>query len=301
MLILLKRILGLGWNNVSRNAGLSFVAVFAIVATLLLAVFVFTVNDFSEMIVDNVKDKISISVYFKDGVDEKTIQEVKESVLLLEETKSVEYTSKEEAFEIFIERYKNNPTVMASLAEVGNPFLSSLSIKSGSPEGYEIIADHLHQSPLMIFFEKIDYEQRKLTIESVFAITTKAQKVGFAFAVILAVIAVLIVFNTIRLAIYSMKDEIKIMRLVGVSDGFIRGLFIMQGAIIGVLSFTLSFAIVFGCGMLFGGKVDNLIDGIYLFEYLKANFLVILLLQLLLGLGLGIISSFISAVKHLKD
>jgi cell division transport system permease protein len=301
MRIVLKRIFKLGWKNVSRNIALSLVAVFVITTTIVLATFVFAVKDFSDLLVEDIKDKMSISVYLKDGVDEETVLEVKEGLLELEETRSVKYISKEEALESFMERYKDDPMIMASLAEVGNPLLSSLSIKAENIDGYEVIAEHLNESPLRIFFEKIDYDQRKTVIQEVFRITELSQKVSFSLAAILALIAISIVFNTIRLAIYGMRDEIKTMRLVGVSNRFISGLFVSQGIIIGLVSFLASFLIVFGIGIFLGENLKSLIPGLDLFNYLKTNFSFIFLLQIILSVSLGVFSSVFATSKYLKE
>jgi cell division transport system permease protein len=296
-----KRILNLSWNNVYRSAGLSLVAVFVITVTILLSTFIFAVKDFSDLLVEDIKERISISVYFKDGVDEETILEVKQGVSELKETRSVEHISKEKALEDFIERHKDKPEIMASLAEVGNPFPSSLNIKAETVEGYEVIASYLDESPLRIFFEKIDYDQRKPVIDKVFEITNTAQKVSFSLAIILALISISIVFNTVRLAIYGMKEEIKVMRLIGVSNRFIQTLFIAQGAIMGFVSFLISFLIVFSLGIFFGDNIKSLIPGLDFFSYLKANFVFILLMQLFLGVGLGKISSIAAVARHLKS
>ncbi len=301
MLTTIKRIFNLAWSNVSRNFGLSLVAVFVITITVLLITSIYAIKDFSELLVEDVKDRISVGVYFKDGVEEDVIFEIKDSVLGLEETRGVEYTSKLEAFDIFVERYENDPVLMASLIEVGNPFLASLNIKSNTIEGYQVIVNHLENSPLSIFIEDIDYDQRKEVINNIFEITVIAQQIALILAIITAIIAILIVFNTVRLAIYGMKEEIKMMRLVGVSNKFIKALFVMQGAIIGALSFISAFIFVFISALLFSERLRLLIPSLDLFNYLKENFLIIVLVQILVGLGLGIISSVTATIRYLKD
>ncbi len=300
MFIVLKRILNLSWNNISRNASLSLVAFFIIFLTVFLATFIFTVRDFSSMVVEDVRDQIGISVYFKAGVDEETIFETKESILTLKETKSVRYASRSEIFENFIERHKDNPVIMASLAETGNPFLSSLSVKSDTAEGYEVIASYLKESSSRIFFEKIDYDQKKSTIDNIFYITSLTQRIGFTLAGIFSLIAVLLVFSIVRLTLYEMREEIKTMRLVGVSKRFLQGLFVMQGTIIGAASFLFSFLIIFGFGFLFNQNLSSLIPGFEISPYLKANFLFIFLMQMLIGVGLGMISSIAATAKYLR-
>ena len=296
-----KRILNLGWINVSRNMGLSLAAVFIISITLIFVTLIFIVKDFGEILINDIEDKINVSVYFKEGVDEETILEVQREILEIEETKSVDYLSRGKAFDIFIERHKENPVIMASLAEVGNPFLASLNIKSKTSEGYQQIVTYLNESPSYIFFEKIDYTQRKDVIESIFNVTSLTRRIGIFSVIIFSLIAFLIVFNVVRLTIYGMKEEIKTMRLVGVSCSFIRSLFVFQGVIIGAIAFLVAFMTTFGFGIFFGDRLMNLIPNLDVFAYLKNNFLFILSVQLVVGIGLGALSSMIATTKHLKN
>ncbi len=300
MITILKRMLKLAWTNVFRNSGLSLAAVFIIFVTLIFATSIFIVKDFGELIIKDVEDKISVSVYFKDGVDEETILEIKKEISENQVVRSVDYFSKDETFDIFIEKYKDNPVIMASLAEVGNPFLASLSIKSESQKGYENIVTYLNGSPSRIFFEKIDYNERKDVIESIFNLIALVRKVGLALFLVLSFIAILIIFNVVRLTIYGMKEEIKIMRLVGVSCSYIRGLFVLEGFIIGMLSFLIAFLFTFSFGIFFGDKINNLIPSLDIFNYLKNNFLLILSTQLIIGIILGVFSSIIAVSKHFK-
>ncbi len=301
MITILKRIFHLGRINIFRNAGLSLAAIFIISVVLIFAVSIFTVRDFGELLIKDVEDRVSISVYFKEGVDEETILELKDEILEIEETESVEYFSRSETLNLFIDRYKDNPVIMASLAEVGNPFLASLIIKSETTKGYEVIASYLTESPSRIFFEKIDYDERKEVIENIFNITSTIRSVGLVLVLVLSFIAILIVFNIIRLAIYGMREEIKIMKLVGVSNAYIRNVFVFQGFIIGFISFLISFLFVFGFGLFFGDAVNNFIPGLDIFTYLKNNFLFIVFVQIAIGLGLAILSSLMAIGRYLKN
>ncbi len=301
MITILKRIFNSAWVNIFRNMGLSLAAVFIISIILIFAISIFTVKDFSELLIEDVEDRISISVYFKEGVDEETVLGIKDEISKKEEVKSIQYFSRNETLNLFIDRYEDNPVIMASLAEVGNPFLASLNIKSETTEGYESIASYLTENPSRIFFEKIDYDERKDVIESIFNITSTVRKTGIALVLILSLIAVLIVFNIIRLAIYGMKEEIKIMKLVGVSNGYIRGIFIFQGFIIGLISFLVSFLVVFSFGLFFGEAINKFIPGLDVFTYLKNNFLFVISIQVVIGLGLGVLSSLMAVGRYLKN
>lgn len=299
MFIALKRSLKLAWMNFSRNIGFSVVAVAAIAVTIIFITFVFIVKDFSESVVVDIKDKIAISVYFKESVDEETILNVKQEILEIEEAVLVEYISKQEALEDFIERHKDNLILMASLAEVGNPFLASLNIRADNAEDYDLIVGYLNESSSRVFFEKIDYDQRRPIIQEVSRITSLAERIGVVGALVMAFIAFITVFNIVKLAIYRMKEEISIMRLVGVSRTFIRSSFLFQGIIIGVFGVLLSWFII-GLTLITIGEKINYIFNINLVSYLQTNIELLVIVQFTAAFILGIFSSLTAIRKYLK-
>ncbi len=283
-----------------RNMGLSLVAVFAIAVTLLFLTFAIVARDFTEAVTSDVKEKVTMSVYFKEGVDEETILGVKEEIQTLPDIREIEYISKQRALESFIERHKDNPVLMAALAEVGNPFLSSLSINAESAGGYEMAVAFLEDSPSRVFFEKIDYDARKSIIEDIFNFTSTVQKTGMVIAIIMGLIAVLVVFNIVRLAIYGMKEEISIMRLVGVSRKFIASSFIFQGAITGIVGVLASLIVIVVSVLMFGERIAELIPGLDIAAYLATNYLYLFAVQFGTALVLGISSSLVAIAKYLR-
>ncbi|MDA1337147.1 MAG: FtsX-like permease family protein, partial [bacterium] len=113
-------------------------------------------------------------------------------------------------------------------------------------------------------------------------------------------IAVLVAFNTIRLTIYGSRDEIEVMRLVGASNWFIRGPFIIQGVIVGVLATLITTLLFFPVTLFVGIKLQSFAPGFDLFSYFASNLLVIVFLQLAVGVGLGVISSLLALRRHLR-
>ncbi len=301
MFVSLKRVIRAGWINFRRNTSLSVVGVFVICLTILLTISIFTVRDFGQAIVDDIQDKMSVSLYFKESVDEVTVLETKDAIDRLDDVIETKYISQSQALENFIERYKDNPVIMAGVAEIGDSFLRpTLIIKSNTLEGYDNIAFFLEDSPSRIFFDEIDYARRRAVIEDIFAIIDITIKVGITLAIAMGLIAMLIVISTVKLAAYGMKEEIEILRLVGVSRRFIMSSFIIQGLIIGLFASTLSFIIVFGSGLFFGERINIFIPGLDLMSYLNDNFVIILLIQFGIGVILGSLSSLITTRKYLK-
>ena len=148
--------------------------------------------------------------------------------------------------------------------------------------------------------DKVDYHQRKSVIEKLFALTDGINNIGLFFSIFFGIIAILVAFNTVRIAIYSSKEEISVMRLVGASNSFIRGPFIVQGAIIGFIAAIITFFITLGLSYGFDARVQIIAPGISILSIFLNNIFLLLLIQLATGVGLGIISSCIAIRKYLK-
>lgn len=296
----LKRITKFAWVNFFRNSGLSFVSVFTIFTTVFLISSIFIVKDVTNVIIEGVEDKISIGVYFKEGIAEENILQTKEEISKIEGVREVEYTSKEQALESFIKKHKENLTLMASLAEVENPFPASINIKAENTEDYKIINETILDGSFVEMFDKVDYDSRKSVIESVGVISSNISKALMIISIVLAIISILIVFNTIRLAIYGMKDEIEIMKLVGVSQRFIGGSFVLQGIIVGLIAAFFGLIIITIIVFALKEKMITFIPGFNFIQYFKENLEIIIGTQLISGLVLGIISSFTATKKYLR-
>jgi cell division transport system permease protein len=297
----LKRIFHSGWLNFSRDGGLVIANISILVMAISVITSLFIFRDVSQFLISSLREKVDISVYFKSEAPEEDILEAKKEIAEIPEVKEVEYVSPAKALEKFKERHKDNPVLMESLAEVGvNPFLASLNIRAFQAQQYQKITNFLEGSNFENIIEKVDYYQRKPVIERIFSLTSNLNMIGISLSIILAIIAILVAFNTIRLAIYNSREEIKIQRLVGASNWFIRGPFLVQGAIAGFSAFLISLLLFTLVCWIFGSRVEILFPGLNLFTFFIANFWIILLIQLVTGVGLGIVSSLIATKRYLE-
>jgi len=300
MFTLLKRIIRSGWLNFSRNSGLSLATIFIMVMTISLVTSLFLFRDITQFLISGLEEKVDISVYFKEATPEEDILRFGEEINKIPEVKNVEYVSREAALESFTQRYKDNQVIMESLAEVENPLLASLNIKAREASQYMTVANFLETSSYKNLIDKVDYYQRKPVIERIFSITSAINKTGIGLSLILAIVAILVAFNTIRLAIYNSKEEISFMRLVGASDWFIRGPFLVQGAISGFAAAIITLLIFTGALFFLGPKLEILFLGLNIFNSFTGNLGILFLIQIFTGVGLGVVSSIIAIRKYLK-
>ncbi len=301
MFLTLSRIIKYGFKNFLRNGWLST----ATIAVMFLALFVLQsliiFNVVAKTAITSVQNKIDISVYFKSNATEDAILNLKKSLEGLSEVKKVEYVSQDQALAEFQARHQENSAVSQAIEELGtNPLLASLNIKANNPKEYAAIAAYLNNESLSPIIEKVSYAQNQVVINRLISIVDTAKRGGIILTLIAAIIAVLVAFNTIRLAIYSNRDAIGIMRVVGASNNFIRGPYIVEGVLYGILAGVLSFAVIVPLITYASPYMANFIPDMNLQNYFASNFLRLLGYQLIFGTVLGVFSSFFAVRRYLQ-
>jgi cell division transport system permease protein len=297
----LKRITKTGWQSLTRDGGLIFANIFILALAISVITSLFLFKESSSFVLSTLQDKMDVSVYFKADVTEDQILGVKDEIASISEVKEVSYVSRDDALNIFIDRHKNDPVLLESLNEVGvNPFLASLSVKTFEASQYETVASLLDSSKYKDLIDKVDYYERKPVIDRIFSLTSSFNMAGVIISLILALVAVLVTFNTVRLAIYSLREEIKIQRLVGASNWFIRGPFLVQGALAGAIAALACLLLFSLLTFLLNSKIAALFPDLNMFSLFLSNFWLIFSLQMISGIGLGVVSSLIAVRKYLK-
>jgi cell division transport system permease protein len=293
----LKRVINAGWISFRRQAGLSLANVFIMTLVISAVTALFLFHQVSQFLIKALEEKVDISVYFREITPESEILRIKDEIAKIPEVRQVEYVSQEAAAERLLAR---RPELIDSVGETeGFLNIASLNIKVYTADQYAAVASFLENSPFAQQID-IDYYERKPVIERIFSINSAINRAGIALSAILGVIAFLMAFNQVKLAIFNAREEIGIQRLVGASNWFIRGPFLAQGVFAGVAATLVSFLIFLTTLAFLGPKMEILFPGLNLFSYFIANFFLILSLQLLTGIGLGIISSLIAMRKYLE-
>lgn len=297
----LKRNIRQGFINFWRNGWVSLATVLVMVLTLFVVGALFFSNVLLTSALQSLEDKVDISVYMKTSAGEPDILSLRSELEKLAEVKSVEYVSREEALDQFQELHKENALITQSLDELGdNPLGANLNVKAKDPRQYEAISRFLEAPSFANTIDKINYRQNQLIIERLTGLLNASRALGLGITVVFSFIAILVAFNTIRLAIYTSRDEISIMRLVGATNSYIRGPFLVEGIIHGVISSLITALAFFPLAAWLGPKADRFFGGPNLYHYYISNFLIIFLMLLAIGVLLGVISSFIATRRYLK-
>ncbi len=312
----IKRIIRSGFINFWRSGFLSFAAI--VVMTLSLSVFgaIIFANAFGHAMIDQVKGKVDINVYFSLTAKESDILALQTTINQLPEVANTQYVSSTTALANFTNKWQNNALITQALGEIGyNPIRAVLNITAKDPSDYAGIAEFLGSNSALAkdgttIINNVNYSQNKLVIERLSLLISIVEKVGSIIAIILIVLAVIIIFNTIRVIVYNSRDEIGVMKLVGASNMYVRGPFVISGAIYGVISGLISLIIL----AIFAYYSDRLlirlsgVQGINDFSnivnifanYFMQNFGQIFGVIMGSGIVLGAVSSYVAVRRYLK-
>ncbi len=258
-------------------------------------------NFLSVKIVTSLQEKVDVTAYFKTEASENEIMKVKDDLGGLTEVGYVEYVSRDQALEDFKTLHVGDVLIQDSLAELDeNPLQASLNIKAIDPSQYADIVTFLEGNKFRTLIDKINFYENEQVISRVQTIAYGIQNWGVLLTMVLAVIAVLVTFNTIRLTIYNQRQEIEIMRLVGGSNWHIRAPYLVEGALYGVLASVATLVIFYPVVYLASPKVELLMPNASLIGYFSSNAFMYVGMILSAGVLLGVISSAVAIRRFLR-
>ena len=296
----LKRIIKSGYQSFRRNGWLSVATITVMVLVLFVIGGIVFVGALAQTVVLSLESKIDISVYFSPDAKEENILAAKEDIEKRPEVRDVTYISRERALAVFRDTHKDNALIISALDELGeNPLEASINIKAKDSSHYGAISEFVAKKNYL-GVEKINYFDNQIVIDRLSSIVETVRGSGAVAALVLAAVAVLVAFNTIRLAIYSMREEIGIMRLVGASSWFIRGPFLINGLFYGMSSAAITTFLFFPLSWLTAPKLMRIVPDFDLYQYFLTHFFQFSLIMVIVGVGLGVISSFIAIRRHLE-
>jgi cell division transport system permease protein len=301
MINFLRKTFKNGWENFWRQGFLTFATSLVIFIAVILGTGLFFFQGGVSFLTQQLEDKIDISVTFKSGVERDAILQIKDNLLTLSQVKKVDYISSEDAYNAFVTNHEGDKYMEALSLLGANPFLPALRIQTKEPSQYKDVSDYLAKDEYKDLISEVNDYKRGVMIQKLSDITRSVQVLGLSLTVFLSLIAVIITFNTLRLSIYSQKEEIEIMRLVGAKNSFIRSPFLVQGGLCGFFASIISFMLLTIVLFAFNSQLTNLFMGFDCLAFFKSNILSIILLELISGVGLGLISSYFAVRKYLRD
>jgi len=298
----LLRVIKFALQDLGRNISLSFMTVFILTLMLLSVNVLWSLDVLTRQAVEAVKNQIDVSLYFVPETTDKNITDIKAYIVAFPEVTDLKLQSREEVLQSFKDKHKSQPEVIDALQELGdNPFGPTMIIKTKEPEDYKKIIAALNAPEYEKLIEAKSFDNHEEAITKLQNITNRIEKIGFGLAVLFAAISFLIIFNTIRVAIYTQRVEISIKRLVGASNWFIRGPYIVESIIFTILSVGATIAIIFGALQWIDPYLAVILpNGFSLTNYYYSLIFPLFGIQAAAVLLLTIISSSLAMRKQLK-
>ncbi len=301
-----KRIIKAGVLGFWRNTVVSLASILIMVVTLSVLLSLVFGSTMLDTALVSLKEKVDVNVYFLPATEETDVLNLKEQLEQLPEVSSVEYLSREEVLERFRQRHEGDQLTLQALDELGeNPLGATLNIQAQETSQYETIANFLESDSALganqsTIIDNVNFNQNRVAIERLTRIIDSAETLGFALTILLIVLSIIITFNTIRLAIYTSREEISVMRLVGASNMYTRGPFIIEGMLYGVVAGVITLAIFYPISYWLGPHTESFFGSINMLDYYVTHFPQLFGIVIGSGIILGAISSFLAVRKYLK-
>ncbi|HEY9715045.1 MAG TPA: permease-like cell division protein FtsX [Chroococcales cyanobacterium] len=292
--------------NFLRNVSLAIAAMAVMIVTLTIVLFSLITNATFSNTIDQITNKIDVSVYLKDSVTQPQTDELIKQLKKLPNTESVEYLSKADVLKQYEAQNAGNQQLQLAIDETSNPLPATIHVKPKDLNKLQDIKDFLSKPQItQLQSDPPSYSGNlKQAIDNITHATNILREIGVIAVIIFAVISALIIFNTIQMAIFNRRDEIQIERLLGASTWYIRGPFVVESAIYGILSAIASVLIINSIFVTASSTLQasslGLLDIGYATTYFDAHFWQFLTLQLGIGIVIGAVSSVVATRRYLK-
>jgi cell division transport system permease protein len=296
------RVIKFAFQDIFRNISLSLMTILILVLMLLSVNTLLVIRVLTSQATTQIKEQIDVAIYFDHEATDGQIGEVRDYVNNFPEVVTTTYFTREEVLAQFREQHADNPEIVASLDELGeNPLGATLVVKTREPSDYNKIIEALRVPEYENIIEAKTFGDTEKAIERIDTITTQVERFTLALSVLFAVIAFLIIFNTIRVAIYTERTEISIKKLVGATNWFVRGPYILEALVFSVVSMIITWIMI----LMVGRFLDPYVAVVFgqaniLTNYFTSHILMLLGIQFLAVLLLTVFSSLLAMRRHLK-
>ncbi len=287
-------------QDIARNFWLSLVTIIILVLALSLVNILLTVQVVTQSAINSLKEKVDVTLDLKSQAQEGEILALKGQISNLEKVRTVEYISKSQAIETFRKEHENDPDILQALRELNtNPLTASLIIKPKDIDQYEALITDLNKidSPII---DGRNFDNPKTMLDKINAITDKINQIGIAVSLLFILITILVVYNSIRVTIYTHKKEIRVMRLVGASNWFIRAPFLISSIIYTAIGLLVTLLLFYPLLNLMQPYLEYFFNGykLNLITYFQSNFIMIFGTQFAVASLVNLSASFIAVRKY---
>jgi len=302
-----KRIVRTGFVNFWRNSFVTAASILVMTTTLfVLGSFLF-LDAMLDQTLDNISSRVDINIYFTPDARESDILAIQESIENLEEVDEVNYQASDQVFDEFEDRHSGDDVINEALDELDeNPFGAVLNVLANDPSLYPVINEFIESDATLTeegenIIQDVNFNRNSEAIARLTNIINTVDFLSIALLIFFAFISILITFNTVRLAIYNSRDEIAVMKLVGASNTYIRGPFVIEGVMYGIASALVALLLFYPLTLWIGDSAATFFGSTNLLDYYVDNFSSFFGILTVTGIVLGSISSFAAVKKYLNN
>ncbi len=293
----------IAFQNFYRNVGLFLVTIIIIILALFSINLLIVLNILTNASINVIKNKIDISVYFKPEISQEQVHSIKSRLEVLPEIKNVQFLQKKDALLKFQKIHKNDPKILEALQELDdNPLGDSLIIQAKEIRDYKIILNILNEKQYNNYIYDKDFGDYEKYINQLNLSSKKIQQIILVISFLFSLIGILVILNTVKITIYTRREEIGIMKLVGATNWFIKIPFILETIICNLFAFLICIIIFYPFLYIIQPLIVGFLED-YNFNiiiYFKQHFLQIFGWQFVFVIILAIISSSLAIKKYLK-
>lgn len=299
------RICRYGLSNFARNAWLTTAATVVMTVTLTIILATFTLHLVFNDTLTEIRQKIDISIYLADNITQQQQNQLESDIQHVTSVTTIDYTSKAQARQDYISQNSGDAQQIEALSVLGdkNPFPASLRVHVSDTNHLSAISDLVNQDKYKSYQSKPASlnGSRKDAIENIARAAQFSEIAGLVVSGLFLVLSIMVIFNTIRMAIFNRRDEIEIMKLIGAEKSFIRGPFIVEACLYGVFAAVVAIALMYVVLLTAGPGVSSY--GISIqptISFFSTYPALIFVCELLAGVLIGIMSSLLAIRRYLK-
>ncbi len=300
------RIIHAGIINFVRSISVAVAAIAVMVITLTIILFSVLTNISFSNTISQITAQIDISVYLKDSVNKSQTNTLVTNLKKLSDVKSVLYLDKNQVLAQYEAQNSNNSQLLSAISQTTNPLPATIIIKPYDLNTISSIKNYLIRPSISALqSDPPSYSgDRELAINRITHATNILRKIGVVAIIVFLVVSALIIFNTIQMTIFNRRDEIQTMRLLGASKTYIRGPFIVESIIYGIVAAAVSILLInelfVAATSAFQANSLGILNIGYANTYFDNHFFLFLSMQLIIGVIIGSVSSFIATRRYLK-
>jgi cell division transport system permease protein len=296
------RVIKFAFQDMFRNISLSLMTVLILVLMLLSINTLVVIRVLTQQATVSVKNQIDVSIFFDPEATDEEVEEIKSYVNSFPEVLEIKYMDEKEVLENFREQHAGNIEILAALDELDeNPLGPTMVLKTREPRDYTKIINALNVPEYENIIESKTFGDTEKAIERIDTVTTQVERFSLGLTGLFGIIAFLIIFNTIRIAIYTQRTEISIKKLVGATNWFVRGPYLLESFIFSILSVIITYGFLVVTAQFLDPYVSVVfgIDGL-LTNYFNSNIIFLFGWQFGAVLALTVISSALAMRKYLR-